>query len=418
MSEGFCSPKRPDETEDEYDERWKNSRDEWRRNFVNDYYARKEARIPSPQSESDLDDEDMAHEVKLVEQDILVDAGLATINDLMNPAVYPQIPFEILGKSLSEVDPRERLWSSGPFAPYDRSPSPVLANSQPAEEDAAPDQPPPPPAHNRGGILEHKRKRGSEEEGDGDDKAPPLAISEEQPGPQKRKRRRITTGKETAPQPPAAETGGTRGYKRKRGSEEGDDHAAPPPPPATAPAGQPGPQKRRRMMMGKEIQPQPQPQPQPPAGTASGSKRKRRPDTACEAPQPVPDGPEAKKRKVVAREEEEEEERTTAADAASSKRDRSTLTRQQSSRARPAAPRESPQRRVQPPPPLLPTAPAARITRARRRQLSGADAQLLQLGQHGRAETQVQTMARPGRELGQSRRHQNPSNSRYQGAVC
>ncbi|KAF3768359.1 hypothetical protein M406DRAFT_326868 [Cryphonectria parasitica EP155] len=333
----------------------------------------------------------MAHEVKLVEQSILIDAGLATIDNFANPVEWPQISFEICGKSLSEVDPHERHPYSVPSAPYIDEPLfPVLVNNQPAE-DAVFEQP---PANNRG-TPDHKRKRGPEE---GEASELQLAISDEQPGSQKRRR----VMKKEIPSQPPAEIKGTSGYKRKRGSE-GDDHGQPP---LATPEGQPGPQKRRRMI-GKEIQSQPPVSSRPaPAGVASGSKRKRRSDMDCEA-QPVPDEPEAKKRKVV-------REEITAANVAS-RRDRRTRTRH-SSRAKPAALRESSQQRMQPSPTTL----TPRVTRARRRQLSGADAQLLQLGQDGRADVQVQTdrIQRDAPEAATERpRHRRSAGTKTRGRV-
>ncbi|KAL7894957.1 hypothetical protein HDV63DRAFT_150762 [Trichoderma sp. SZMC 28014] len=108
MTSRYCSPQRLGETNEEFDEREIRARDQWRQTFVGDYHTRKEARLPSPYSDSDMDDEIMGAEVQFVEQCMQIDAGFATIEDFIKPTRYTPLPPGPHGKSLSELDPEER----------------------------------------------------------------------------------------------------------------------------------------------------------------------------------------------------------------------------------------------------------------------------------------------------------------------
>lgn len=334
----YCSPQRPDETDDDHFVRWKAHRDAWRQQFIDDYYKQKEARLPSPHSEDDLDEVAALEEVRYIERLIRLESGHPEPRDLPNRVERPRVVCPP-GKSLSEISEHER----SPFSPIPRrrpeddeydpvsifhSPSPVLRPEDEGFERVGKwmlgiNSPTP------------TRKRGS---------SPAEASASESPA----KRRKTDTGSELTPGAPS-----TSNHKRKRVQFADLDE-----PQAASAQVHSSPKRRKTDAHSRPT----------PVNTSSSRKRGREPE-ADESPVHEAQGssrpglgvPSTKKRRV--------DEDSTTSDL-SGRRDRESTVR--TGRGKNA---------VMPP---------SRITRARHRQLSGTDAQLFQLGHRGQLDMQSQ----------------------------
>ncbi|ROW02526.1 hypothetical protein VMCG_06030 [Cytospora schulzeri] len=313
-----CSAQRPGETDDDYFLRWKAHRDAWRQQFLDDYYRPKETRLPSPDSEEDLDEEETLQAVRFVERCIRLENGQPEPGDLPNrvqppPVVYPP------GKSLSEIDEYE----PGPFSP--------IPSRRPEDEefdrvwqtmrDLNPE-------------TNQMRKRSSSPAEDG-------AI--EPPA----KRRRTDTKPEIRQAGPS-----TSGHKRKRVQDANLDE-----PQVAEEQVQTSPKKRRTNTHSRRA----------PTSTTSISKRKRQFD-ANEAHEHEVQAPSRQGWEVSGAKRRRVDE--TIPNDAAGRREHSRTTR--NAREKTAA------------------TSSPRLTRARRRQLSGQDAQLFQLGQRGQIDPQGQ----------------------------
>ncbi|CAN8100209.1 unnamed protein product [Discula destructiva] len=104
---GRLSPQRASETYGDYVDRFKAHRDAGRQQFLTNYYRPKQARLPSPDSEAGLDDEEMVMEVAHIERDIRIENGRPEPGDLPNAvALWSQVVYPP-GKSLSECSDYE-----------------------------------------------------------------------------------------------------------------------------------------------------------------------------------------------------------------------------------------------------------------------------------------------------------------------
>lgn len=99
---GRCSPQRAGETDSDHVARFRAHRDAGRQRFLDNYYQTREARLPSPNSEEGLDDEEMAMEVAHIEREIRIENGRPEPGDIPPPvALWPKVTYPP-GKSLSE----------------------------------------------------------------------------------------------------------------------------------------------------------------------------------------------------------------------------------------------------------------------------------------------------------------------------
>ncbi|KUI67676.1 hypothetical protein VM1G_03598 [Cytospora mali] len=323
-----CSPKLPDETGDDYFIRWKAHRDAWRQQFLDDYYRQKETRLPSPNSEEDPDEDEMAETVSFIERCIRIENGQPEPRDLSKPVEWPQVEYPP-GKSLSEIDEYE----PGPFSPIPRCrPEDDEYDFGPRSCSTIPDP------HPESTLV---RKRSSSSPAEDGALEPPT-----------KRRRRADKIPEISPAEPS-----TSGHKRKRLQDSIPELQG------TFEQAQAVFKKRKTDTHNRPSL----------AGMMSGSKRKREsgPDEAhddeVQASQP--------KRGVLGPKRRRVSEEITTNDAAGGKGCNSTMRTARKKAAVPSSPR---------------------VTRARRRQLSGIDAQLFQLGQRGQADLQGQAHERQG----------------------
>lgn len=339
-----CSPQRPDETYHDYFVRWKVHRDAWRQQFLDDYYRPKETRLPSPDSDGDIDEDETLQTVRFIERCIRLENGRPEPSDLPNPVERPQVVYPP-GKSLSEIDEYE----PGPSSPI------LRCRPEDDEYDTEPSFQSPILDLNLQSVSMHKRSSLPDEDGGLEQ---PLA-----------KRRRTDTNLVTLPAGP-----GTSVHKRKRVQDGNLDE-----PQVAREQARAGPKKRKTDTHSRPSL----------AGVTSCSKRKRvsGPDEAQEyevqASQPGRRVLGAKRRRV--------DEETITNDAAG-RRDRN-HTRTARDKA------------------IVTSSP--RVTRARRRQLSGEDAQLFQLGQRGQLDLQEQACETQGQATeaaaGRPRRRRSPA---------
>lgn len=121
----FCSPRRPDESQAAYFERFKIARDTWRQEFVDNFERQKESGRLSPDSDG-FTQRELETLVEHVKEDILVDSGMAKASDFDNPREYPRIEYPP-GKSLSETGDYTVYQDTFPqmLGPISRSPNPL-----------------------------------------------------------------------------------------------------------------------------------------------------------------------------------------------------------------------------------------------------------------------------------------------------
>ncbi|KUI70058.1 hypothetical protein VM1G_05129 [Cytospora mali] len=400
------SPMRPGESDSAFAQRFRAHRDAERRQYIDEYYRERAARLPSPEAYP-RQHQDRAEMVRHVEEDIYWESR--PVEEYWNSIYeYPVdrahrlgLRYGEPGLSLTDVEDNEDneddLWEAQSMRPEDRewldalgilgergSPSPE------APQEAAMS------GHKGGDGLEdywaagkmaqtgaHKRKREPEEGGgiQGPIKrarAGEAAATSEAATTSPRKRKRVQEDNNKAQGPAkraragmhattigtAAETSeaqATSGHKRKRVQPEEDSR-----PQARTTRSQSGAKKRRTDTTPTIIATEKQ----LPATAEPGSKRKRVLDdlqTSQERP----------KRRRGADKDARPLQTPTSASLGSSPATTSNVAGERKRKSSASVAKKS-----------LGLTQASRVTRAQRRQLSGKDAQLFQLGQRGELDVQ------------------------------
>ncbi|KAL7916970.1 hypothetical protein ACQKWADRAFT_307976 [Trichoderma austrokoningii] len=351
--------RRSDETDGEHYARWRHHYNLWLLQSVNDYFIVKDGRLPSPSSDID-DDDDVRAQDALYNQDRLLE-GMRIVDEdfFRRPAEYDN------GYTFSR-----KLWKKR-----------TMARDNLLEE-TTPQIPEQYSTNIRESIEDGVGSAAEQQLMDGSVIYPSIERSLERPQSRNeteasrpsaprnteptliRKRGRLSTEdnaletpskkQKTEEHPRLSTALNTAGYKRKRDGEETLAKST-----STGESGQPSDKKRR---LDEEWK------------TRTSQKRKRgsqQNDEELRVSQLGYEVPETKRRRVS---------KTEVTKAVQSVQDTSTT----------AGPRLT-----------LATVPSLRITRARRRQLSGDDAQLLQLDQRGKLDVQEPKHAaqEPTREL-------------------
>ncbi|POS79630.1 hypothetical protein DHEL01_v201967 [Diaporthe helianthi] len=122
-----CSPQRPNESNQDYNQRWKNFRDASRRQVIDEYYRRIELGRISPDSDGATLQE-IESSVRFYEREMRIEEGRPRPEDLPKRREWPRIEFppDFEHKSLSEIsgykpdrwgeEPWESFWNPGEFA--------------------------------------------------------------------------------------------------------------------------------------------------------------------------------------------------------------------------------------------------------------------------------------------------------------
>ncbi|KAL6853270.1 hypothetical protein J3F83DRAFT_510143 [Trichoderma novae-zelandiae] len=347
-------PRRPDETAREYHLVWRHHFNLWLLQEINDYFMVKGGRLLSPSSDIDDDDDVRAHEALYDQERLLRGMDIVEREFLLRPAVYeePEMPPELLERLRERLrEAREERLSKESSEDIDISRS---GNGGPAAEQQDMD----------GSVLHPSIERSPErpQSRNGVEASSPPRHNLE-PSP-KRKRGSlpvddnalgVPSKKQRTDKHPQLSTAlNTAGYKRKRDRDEPLDKLS-----SAGEPGQPS-DKKRRLNTERRIQPSRQ--------RKRGSREYEEELPVC---QPGHEVPETKRRRVS---------KPEVTDAEQSAQGTSTAVGSGH---------------------ILATAPSPRITRARRRQLSGEDAQLLQLDQRGKPDVQEpkHVAQEPAREL-------------------
>ncbi|KAM0248811.1 hypothetical protein ACHAQJ_009322 [Trichoderma viride] len=368
-------PQRSDETDREYHLVWRHHFNIWLLQKINDYFKVKGGRLLSPSSDIDDDDDERAHEALRNQEKVIRGMNIVDWDYFNIPMEYDkpedfEIPPEFWEGQLSEPRGKELPNISSEDIDASRSGNGGMASSSSSPQG--------PGRYSRNLWRSTKDGAGpaaEQQEMDGSVLYPSIEQSTERPQRgnemeasrpsstqnaeptqiRKRKRRSLpfednaleipSKKQRTDKHPQLSTTLDTAGFKRKRDGEEPLDK-----PSSTGEPGQPS-DKKRRLDAEWKIQP--------------SQKRKRGSQENDE------EVPETKRRRVS---------KAEVTDAEQSAQD---------------APTAAGSGRT------LATAPSLRITRARRRRLSGEDAQLLQLDQRGKPDVQEPKHAaqEPAREL-------------------
>ncbi|KAL7917016.1 hypothetical protein ACQKWADRAFT_307840 [Trichoderma austrokoningii] len=353
-------PRRSDETEREYYIVWRNHYNLWLLQDINDYFKVKDGRLPSPSSDID-DDDDVRAQDALYNQNCLL-GGMKIVDDdfFRRPAVYEDgyIAHGDFWKKWVTVGKEETF-----ISPTPQSLGQYMTNiGRSIEDDAglAAEQ-----QEMDGTVLYSSIERSSQRLQSRNEMEASKPSSPQNIEPTLIRKRRRLSAEDNAPgipfkkqrtdkHPQLSTALNTAGYKRKRNREKPLDK-----PSSTGELGQPSDKKRRLNEEWKT---------QTPQKRKRGSQQKGEELRVSQLGYEVP---ETKRRRLSKAEVTNAEQ--SVQDAFTAVGSRRTLA----------------------------TAPSLRITRARRQQLSGEDAQLLQLDQRGKPDVQEPKHAaqEPAREL-------------------
>ncbi|KAL7820731.1 hypothetical protein V8C26DRAFT_393173 [Trichoderma gracile] len=385
-------PQRPDETDREYYLVWRNHFNLWLLQKIDDYFKAKGGRLPSPSSDIDDDEDGRAQEALYNQERVLCGMNIVDRRFFNRPVTYEnqdfEIPPEFWENQLRETRGKELPNKPSEDADFFRSGNGEMAPSSSGgglqrpsghsssirrsienDEDPAAEH-----LEMDGSVIRPSIEQSSDKPQSGKDlESSRPSFSQDAKPTKKRKRTSLpveddavdTSSKKqrTDKRPQLSTSSNTAGLKRKRAGEEHSDKLS-----STGISGQPSDKKRRLDAHWK---------------TQSSQKRKRGPQDNDEELQGSRLGyevPESKRRRVrMAEVSDVEQSAQDASLTAGSRR-------------------------------ILATASSLRITRARRQQLSGADAQLLQLNQRGKPD--VQNPADTARELARNRPSTSPNSRR------
>ncbi|KAL7917097.1 hypothetical protein ACQKWADRAFT_307607 [Trichoderma austrokoningii] len=393
-------PRRSDETEREYYTVCRNHYNLWLLQYINDYFKVKDGRLPSPSSDIDDDDDVRAESALYHQRRLLRGMDIVEWDFFRKPAVYESeytVRREFWDKLLrAGKEEKMELWDklteetnafqSGKrdltyILPTPQSPRRSSRNIWRSIEDSAGSaaeqqemdgsvlipsiERSPERSLSENPVISSSAEQSHERPRSGNEMEAPRASLPQKAEPiEIRKRRRLpaedsalelpSKKQRTDKHPQLSTALNTAGYKRKRDVDEPLDK-----PSSTGERGQPSDKKRR---LDEEWK------------TRTSQKRKRgsqQNDEELRVSQPGSEVSETKRRRVSKAEVTKAEQ--SIQDASTTAGSRRTLA----------------------------TTPSPRITRARRQQLSGDDAQLLQLDQRGKPDVQKpkHTAQEPARKL-------------------
>ncbi|TFB07404.1 hypothetical protein CCMA1212_000361 [Trichoderma ghanense] len=376
-------PQRPDETDREYYLVWRNHFNMWLLQEIDDYFKVKGGRLPSPSSDIDDDDEVRAQEALYDQERVLRGMDIVEREFFDKPVTYENQDFEIppefwerqlretRGKELPNLLSEDVGVSRGgndetvPSSSGDRpqgtgrSSTNIWRSTEDGVGPAAEQQ------DMDGPVIRPSIEQSHERPASGNGTEPSILSLPQNSEPiQTRKRRRLpaedhaveipSKKRRTDKHPQLSASSNTAGHKRKRDGEESLYKRS-----STGESGEPRDKKRRL-----DAQWKPQPSQKRKRGFQEYDEELRRSQLGYEVP-------ESKRRRVstagATNAEQNAQDAPTAAGSGS----------------------------------ILAAASSLRITRARRRQLSGEDAQLLQLDQRGKPGVQEpkHSVQHPARKL-------------------